>query len=191
MKTLKVTSAPQLIRDIDPFEVKQAIEECLAHLDQATTIEPLGSKSDLMHLSLRRHSYYFVYSADTKAIDYFVRYREVDLGNLLPVKPGRQVLVRRTTSGAPLTAGIAAKVFWNYLFPKYQGLATDNQQTDKGQEFWQYAIKEAFERGKTVRVINTNDRTFTEPKNLADFRDLYSGIWGTTSWFQRMIVAIF
>lgn len=191
--TIKVleTSVSQLIKDIDPFEVKQAIGECKSNLDKATKVEHLGSKSYLMHLCLRRHSYYFVYSTDTKAIDYFVRYREVDLGRLLPVKPGRQVLVRRTTSGAPLTAGIAAKVFWNYLFPQYQGLATDNQQTDKGQEFWQYAIKEAFERGKTVRVINTNDRTFVEPKNLADFRDSYSGIWGTTSWFQRMAVAIF
>ncbi len=89
--TIKVleTSVSQLIKDIDPFEVKQAIGECKSNLDKATKVEHLGSKSYLMHLCLRRHSYYFVYSTDTKAIDYFVRYREVDLGRLLPVKPGR------------------------------------------------------------------------------------------------------
>jgi len=143
-----------------------------------------------MRLTLTKHSYYFVYNSNTRGIEYFVRHRKVDLGNLLPIKPGRQVLVKRTKASV-LTAGIAAKVFWNYLFPEYHCLVTDSQQTEKGREFWSYMIKEAFERGKTVRIINTNDRTFVEPKDVHEFDNMSLQIWGSVAWFQRMAVAIF
>ncbi len=49
----------------------------------------------------------------------------------------------------------------------------------------------AFSKGLTVRIVNTNDRTFEDVTSPDDFEEKVGTAWGTTTWFQWMVLVIF
>lgn len=115
---------------------------------------------------------------------YVVRHKQIHLRDSAA---GRQILIKRLDPRGP---GIGQHIFWNILFPKYKVLATDSQQTTQGQGFWLYRVHEALQKRIPVTVIDTNGWVQTPYTSLADFEEDLSSVWGTSSWFQRMIVKI-
>ena len=86
---------------------------------------------------------------------------------------------------------VSVLIFWDILFKEYECLISDNQQTDNGKQFWEYRVVEAFNKGLIVRLINTNDNTFIDIKDQHQLENLNKNIWGTSKWFQRIILVIF
>jgi len=108
------------------------------------------------------------------------------------IKSGaRQILIHRFANASVYAVGIGATIFWDYLFPEYSCLVSDIQQTQDGKKFWEYRIKEAFEKNKTVRMINSENKEYQDINTLEDLASLNSQIWGKTKWFQRIIIVIF
>ena len=70
-------------------------------------------------------------------------------------------------------------------------MVSDSQQTEKGLDFWVHVVADAFEKGLTVRVIDSNDKTFIDVTTAQEFDKLRNTIWGTKPWFQRKLIAIF
>ncbi len=183
--TKEIEAHPQLIV-LDPFEVKQAIDEIQKNINKSTEVEVHDDTHQLRHLTLPSHSYYFELS-DNKDIDYLVRYKKVQL-------PGmnfaiRQVLVHRTRNGNIYLAGLAKRIFWDYLLPKAK-LISDSQQTDKGKEFWEYAISVAISKKVPVHLIDTNTNSYTLIESNKDFMEKAKNAWGSSKFFQRYIFMI-
>ena len=185
---------PQSIPVLDRDEIAKSIHFCLQHVNSAKEIESITTHVKLYQVDISGVGYYFVYDdkkTNDERIQYFVKYSTVDFSkSIIPSKAMRQVLVWRNPTNATVV-GIAKDVFWNHLWPKYKCLASDSQQTTDGQRFWSSAVGSALQKGLTVRIINTNDNTFKDTTSLDDFSEAVPGTWGTTKWFQRMIVIIF
>jgi len=185
---------PQSIPSLDRNEVQKASNYCLQNINSAKEIEKLDDDASLYQLEDGGTGYYFVYdiSEPVKSrVVYFVKYHVVEFDqSLSPSKAIRQVLVWRNKDNHASTK-VANKVFWDILWPKYKCLASDSQQTEKGKNFWSFVVKEALDKKLTVRVINTNDKTFIDVKSNAEFKKQIPSTWGNANWFQRMIVVIF
>jgi hypothetical protein len=181
------------ITSVDPQVIQQAVNDCIKSLnnDRARVIKKLGSNSTLYQYEKDINNGLFFLATD-KTIDYLVRYKTVELSvDVLPHRfASRQVLIKRFPTSSIHSAQLGADVFWNYLFPRTKCLVSDTQQTVDGKSFWEYRIKEAFEKGLNVRLINTNDNTFEDVTNAEELHQLSSTIWGPSKWFQRIVLAI-
>lgn len=181
---MKEESRPQLIK-MNPMEIKHALEEIKTNFGRSKVVEQHSTKSALRHVDLPQHGYYFVYS---NQVDYFVRYKKVDLGKY--GRASRQVLVWRNKAALnPFTVKVASHVFWDILYPTTD-LVSDSQQTEDGRAFWQYAIDRALETGQWVDLINTSDWTATSISNKLELEDVMPKAWGTSSLFQRYVFLI-
>ena len=177
-----ITETPQLIA-LDNVNVVDAEKECKNALSSGNyeIIEIFSKDTKLCHIN----GCYFL--ATNNTIGYLVKYSKVDMpGNLIPASATRQVLIKRFPDASPYAAGIGAKVFWNYLFPKYNCLVSDSQQTQDGKRIWEYRIAEALDKNLTVRLINTNDKTFVDIKSKDEMEQVLKTAWGKQPWFQRM-----
>lgn len=187
-----IYESPQSIQ-LNPFEIKSTIKEIKDNLNSSNTIEVYSPTVSLLLLVLPKHSYYFLWNKETKNVEYLVRFRQIDIPNL-PHKPVRQLLVYRdklASKDSPFSAGFAKKIFWNKLFKTYQCCVSDSQQSDDGKEFWRYIIVDSFDKGLTVRILNTNDKTYQDIHSMEEFSLLDNKIYGTSSWFTRMLIAIY
>ena len=90
-------STPQLIGELDHFEIKSAVHECLQNINKATNVETIGDTAILYHVKLPTHSYYFLFNPlnqDEARVEYLVRYKSITFNSaLLPTPAIRQVLV--------------------------------------------------------------------------------------------------
>ncbi len=193
-----LTETPQTIPPMDAEYVVVGIDDCLKNMGSAVIVEKFDKHAALYELQLKGVGYYFVMNSNQSGrdrIEYFVRFKGVKFDKTLV--PGgqavRQVLLWRnkTSASSVYSVGIARKVFWELLFPRYRCLASDNQQTDDGKKFWSSAVGSALDDGLTVRIVNTNDRTFDDVTSKEDFIEKAATTWGTARWFQRMIIVIF
>jgi len=189
----RLTAVPQLI-SLNDVEVKDAILDCKKNFDAAKDVESIGSGAKLFQLDTPSGGYFFVMETSSREIHYLVRYKQVELSSKLNLPSGssacRQVLVWRTTNSGYAT-GVAAKVFWKYLFHQYKVLVSDSQQSEKGKAFWQYQVQKAFETEHTVRLVNTNDWSFIELSSEAELNELAPKVWGLPDWFRRMVIVIY
>lgn len=189
-----VEAPPQSIPSLDRGEIGKSIQYCLQHVNNAKEVSKRSSTVTLYKIDNGSTGYYFVY--DTKKtgnerIQYFVKYSAIDFNqSVVPRKAIRQVLVWRNPKNLTIV-DVAKNLFWDELWPMYKCLASDSQQTGDGQRFWSSAVGSALQKGLTVRIVNTNDNKFNDVTTAEEFDDLIPGTWGTTSWFQRMIVIIF
>lgn len=124
---------------------------------------------------------------------YFVRHRRIrHNGNLF----GRQVLVWRNDdiegSGGP-AAGFALYCFFKLLLPRYKALIADQEQTKRGRAFWQYALREAFQRNLYVYYL---DRRSTPNRliELREWREAYETyakeLWGYSEGHKRTFAVV-
>lgn len=186
---------PQLITSLDSHDIRDTINVCLHNINNAPVVERYGSHTGLYDLNIGSTGYYFI--ADDSRVNadkivYFVKYQTVEMpaGTLPNVKSVRQVLVWRNRDSI-YTGEVAKEIFWEKLFPRFNCLVSDSQQSPDGKRFWLVAVKHALTNGLKVRIVNTNDRSFQDISGIDQFNDLESTTWGSANWFQRVIVAIF
>ncbi|MEY4591406.1 MAG: segment 11/17 [Pseudomonadota bacterium] len=192
------TAAPQLIAPLDSFDIEAPIKDCVKHFNKSVAVEEFIEGHTLRHLSLSSSSgFYFLYDAARRDINYAVQYSTVEIPapphetNPPCIKGARQVFVwRNRAADSAFSAGIADKVFWEYLMPKYGCLVSDSQQTDAGKAFWQHQITKSLKKGLSVRLINLKTKEAKEIKTLKDFSDVLHTAWGKEPWFQNLIFAI-
>lgn len=104
---------------------------------------------------------------------------------------GRQVLVwRKPIKTSVYAAGFAKHVFWNVLFSKYKMLVSDSQQTHKGRDFWIFIVGDALDKGKKVRLFETNTTEVWDVSSKEELAEKAHTVWGTASWFQRILVVV-
>ncbi len=193
---LLLREMPQLIPPIHGSFIAAGVNDCLQHLNTSTVVERFDEHAALYKFDLTDVGYYFVYNRKQPIrdrVEYFVRYHTISFDSALgPSKAIRQVLIwRNKRIMSVYSANVTKKVFWEHLFPKYRCLASDTMETKDGQRFWSAVLGDALGRGLTVRIVNTNDRTFIDVGSASEFMDRVKGTWGSTRWFQRMVVVIF
>lgn len=183
-----ITETPQLIPGVNQAEVQQAIKDCYKALDsgRANVVEKLSNTSVLYVYENDVNSGIYFLVTDG-GLSYLARYTRA----VLPDNVGaRQVLIKRSSQTDAYAAGIGKKIFWDYLFPKHNCVVSDSQQTTDGRSFWLYRISEAFDKGFTVKLVNTNDKTFVVVRNADELNRLSPDIWGESKWFQRVVLVI-
>lgn len=89
--------------------------------------------------------------------------------------------------------GVASKIFFNFLLPKFHVILTDSQQTWKGRRFWENSIGAALKKKLNVYFFDFANSNLIE---LHDFNDLYDyqkkyDIWGLTKSYEmrRMVIS--
>lgn len=195
MKSFKqyLEEQPQLIPNLDNFNLDSIEKLCKSSMNNKTSdiVRKLDSTSAIYHLDGKNSSGIYFLGTQPNKIEYFVKYEPVKLiDSFKKEKAIRQILISRRTGAGVLSAGVAADIFWNILFPKFGCIVSDNQQTKNGISFWEYRIKEALEKQLTVSMIDTNDKKIISIKSLSELKDLTPNIWGTSKWFQRIVIVI-
>lgn len=142
--------------------------------------------ADVYHLRDKGAGY--VILAKDGEVLYFVRHESVRHNGM---KPGRQVLVWRDSSSFRAT-GFAEYVFFRYLLPKYGVLICDQEQTQVGRAFWQYAIHAAFDRGLHVYFLDrrSSPNRLLEIEHDEDLDKYESLMWGSTEGHKRTFAVI-
>jgi CTP:phosphocholine cytidylyltransferase-like protein len=191
-KCYSLNEMPQIIHSLGKYDTENTRQRCLMSLKNgsASFVESLSSSASLYKIGNDNAGIYF--SILNNSVGYFADYKKVQMSDLLvPSEHGiRQVLINSYSNMGPAKIGVGKLIFWNHLFPKFHCLMSDSQQTETGRAFWEYRIVEAFERNLTVRMVDTNDKTFVELSSIDDLHSLSSKVWGTQNWFQRIILII-
>lgn len=197
MKVFVSESAPQLISPLDeghPILVKVQ-QACLkALLDNKAKKVGSWNTIPLWLTGSDKDGCYFLAEADTKAQDgilYFVKYSVVRLPRAAGLGAAvRQVLVWRNPKVGVGPAGVAHHVFFNVLLPKYGALVTDRLQTQRGQQFWEFAVAEALRRGLIVELLNQSKQKTKRVHSTEELYGLRDTIWGPTLWFRDVLLVI-
>lgn len=181
--------APQRVSMEDSY-VERFKKDILDNLDKAKLIEWYkGDEVGFYSLRTRIGDYYFL--CDENHIYYFVHYVEVDDFENISRVPFRQCLVWRDRKNPIMaTVGFAKKVFWDRLFKKYGAVVSDVEQTEHGEGLWDNLTLEAFKKGYTVRVHNTEDGTFKEYSSRDDLAQDKKKIYGYERFYQRYVISI-
>lgn len=120
-------------------------------------------------------------------IRYIVQYEKHKI-SLLQHDAIQQVVVWRQFG----YTGIAAKIFYEYLFKETGCVITDYQQTDDGQKFWMDRIIVAFRRGFNVYFIDVLDpnRVIKQIKNDTELDNIVDIAWGDGQRYQEKRIII-
>jgi hypothetical protein len=180
-------SASRLVDSLSPETIEYVKRRLLSRI-QARKLKSIEKyqKADVYRLGDDEAGYYVL--VEKEEIVYFVRYRVVRHNKF---RLGRQILVWRDKS-SPSAAGFAHHVFLNKLLPKYHALVADQEQTEKGMEFWQYEARQSFKEGRFVYVL---DRRSTPNKlvPLSEFTDVIDyqyELWGHEPGHKRVLLVI-
>lgn len=87
---------------------------------------------------------------------------------------------------------IPAKIFFEYLLPKYHTIITDSEQTWYGKRFWQYRIIDALKKGLNVYFFDFDTKKLKQLHvydELSNYQAEYD-IWGETNIhkMKRMVI---
>lgn len=89
--------------------------------------------------------------------------------------------------------GVASKVFFEYLLPKFHVILTDSQQTWKGRRFWEISIGAALDKKLNVYFFDFLNNNLIELQNFDDLYDYQKkyDIWGLTKSHEmrRMVIS--
>lgn len=186
----KIEESPMRIV-LNQIEVKSVLAEIRKNLDKAILFEEFGLGVNLYHLDLGYYKYYIDYDTKKDEIYYFVRYCILSFKNVRPMQGVRQCLVWRNKAIRHFTtAGLAKTIFWDRLFKDHQCCISDSQQSQDGEGFWDLAVKEALEKGLTVKVHNTANWTFEVIENSIQYQQKKDEVYGSKSFYQRYIISI-
>lgn len=119
---------------------------------------------------------------------YFVNF-EFDRVNSLKIV-SQLKLWRGSTDSEFLRVGMAGRVFFQYIMPLADGIASDNMQTSPGQKFWEDRVGEAFQKGYNVYIADESRKTFTKLLNFQEFNSNIHNIWGDKSSFKYVRLVI-
>jgi hypothetical protein len=189
---------------VDLFEMPKIISQ-LSGLDDLTDISvnafyykqlsKLLSKVQIKFFSEERKVYsaenkFFCLDDDSKKVLYYMQY-DTSFSLKLGGSFLWQSLVWRSKS-VPQMNTLPHEIFFNELLPKYKTVATDGQQTEDGQRFWEYQIDFALKNKFNVYYFNTNSLILVELNTLLDFEKalLQYDIYGSSSEHKNKLLVI-
>lgn len=148
---------------------------------------------DLIRVDEREADNTFEIALISKTEQKVIYYNKVIIVNdvVLNSRPATQVLLWRTVDPKykGLTAGLAEKIFFEYIIETYDIIMSDNIQTEQGMFFWQTRLLQAIDKGLFTYLydyINGNlfklNRQTLEEKN--------EEIWGEEENYQYQLAVI-
>ena len=95
-----------------------------------------------------------------------------------------QVAVWKRVGTTELVRGLPAKIFFDYLYPRYNAIITDEAQSLKGENFWQDRMVEALRKGLRVLYLNLRDQTYAEMRDYSDIRSYVDIAYGESRAYK-------
>lgn len=174
---------PPLSKDLVDY-VRTLLKMRLAHKPKPDTTYQSG---DVFYIGNDDEGH-VVLTKDYEVL-YFVRYKKVGDAHL---NFGRQVLLWRCKDSDDVVGGFAQKIFFNYLLPKYGSLIADEEQTKRGQAFWQNAMVSAQRENLFVYMLDRRNSspTLTRLRTEEDRQDASKVLWGSTDDFMKTFAII-
>jgi hypothetical protein len=148
---------------------------------------------DLIRVDGREADNTFEIALISKTEEKVIYYNKVIIVSdvFLNSRPATQILLWRTVDPKykGLTAGLAEKIFFEYIIETYDIIMSDNIQTEQGMFFWQTRLLQAIDKGLFTYLydyINGNlfrlNRQTLEEKN--------EEIWGEEEDYQYQLAVI-
>jgi hypothetical protein len=199
MKLDTLFETPQTIADLDdPKELDLLILSKNKALYEMFMGKKYQFKKLLFSLTYYAEVYqlkseFFCLDHNLGKVTYYMRYK-VDSNKVLNGQYVWQSLVWTDPKvHADYLIGVASKIFWEYLFNKFNVIVTDSEQTWKGRRFWEYRIGEALKKNLFVYFFNFQTKELvplTDFDELYDYQEKYD-IWGLTKSHQlkRMVIS--
>lgn len=136
-------------------------------------------------------SEFFCLDSKEKRITYFMKY-EVSNNGTLGQFVWQSLVWLDPRAHLSYLERIPAKIFFDYLLPKFHTILTDSEQTWHGRRFWEYRIAEAFNKNLNVYFFNFENRQIMKLNSfdeLSDFQMTYD-IWGDSPRhkMKRMVI---
>ena len=114
--------------------------------------------------------YYVLYNKETKLVDYFIKYEHTKISGRGPFVT--QVLLwRRMTATFVGASSITKKVFFEILLPKYKRIASDQQQTEEGRDFWIRNMALASNAGHRIGILEKGKEIVYFDKSNSSYDD--------------------
>ena len=185
-----LTEMPQIIdsltwHELNHLESNQHEYKKLSANNQKQIIERLSDSAIVYQLG----SMFFCLDTKFNKITYYMTYEVGNNGKL-----GRYVWQSLvwTDVEAIYIKHLAARIFWTKLFPKFDFILTDSEQTWDGRRFWQYRIGDAFDKGLKVYFYDFSDHKLVKMNSTTDFQQFASqyDIWGNypKHLLKRMVI---
>jgi hypothetical protein len=180
-------TATQIIPDLGKALPKRAAAELAKRIRERKLIPDASYReANVYHLGDNQTGY--IVLEQHGEVIYFVRYEAIKHNKL---NLGRQVLVWRNKT-SPASVGFASSVFFKELLPRFTALVADQQQTEAGQGFWQYALDKAFVDNLHVYYL---DRRSTPNRlvpllSMNDVQKHEHELWGDDEGHKRTFAVI-
>lgn len=186
----RVLSFPQLVSGQDfglgnPITNKEFLEKLL----KDSTYKTVKFAGQTFHKVNWGNLEIGLFLTDGEFIVYYVQLKTLALQDLGPVVV--QTIVWRSLTDAPY--GITSKVF-KYILNKYQIIASDKVQTERGREFWITRLSEAFNSGNRIGLWSNGTLVDIDTKKeLKDYVNEKHILhpWGKAEHFGNFRFVIF
>lgn len=187
MKLEDISESPMLVLPLDfNLEDSKTNRESymLTRTSRAEKLKSFG-KYPLFKIGQK---YIIVDEANEKVL-YEMRY-EIERLSILKIKSATQVKLWRNI-GVLALSHASSDIFWNYLFPQTEVIATDRQQSQLGQAFWGNRINEAFRDHFFVYHFNHAIRLLKKFNSVRELHDNEHLIWGShhKHEYDRVIIS--
>jgi len=133
---------------------------------------------------------YFVLDNETKQILYYMQY-ETSYSSKLGGSFLWQSLIWRAKNVLQVKR-LPHEIFFKILLPKYGTIITDGQQTDKGQNFWNYQIHNAINNNLNVYYYEDLSNYLEKINSEREFELAINkhDIWGDTKAHEHKLMVI-
>jgi hypothetical protein len=135
---------------------------------------------------------FFCLDTNRKRVTYYMHYK-VNNNKILGQYVWQSLVWTLDIVHGEYLVGVASKIFFDYLLPKFEVIVTDSEQTWKGQRFWKISIGTAINKGLNVYFYdfaNHNIQQLTDTDELDDYQAKYD-IWGIkpAHEMKRMVIS--
>lgn len=144
------------------------------------------------YASVYQHkSEFFCLDKELKKVTYYMKY-QVDTKPKIGQYVWQSLVWADPEAQGSYISGIAKKMFFEYLLPKFHVITTDSEQSWRGKRFWQIRIGDALRMGLNVYFYDFQSKELVKLQkydDLQDYQEKYD-IWGETDkhLLKRMVI---
>ena len=179
--------SPQLINPTDFKLYDEAKNKLLASnlFDQKNSVFEETSAYVIFLTGDLLNGHVVLLDKKTKLVDYLVKYNTAN--NPLIGKSITQVKLWRNMA-SPWVNGLTSTIFFDLLLQMQPTIVSDDQQTEKGREFWIRQMSKASIIGLAVGLADFNTSSISWCKETADFRTWIetTNAWGNQPHFMGL-----
>jgi len=148
---------------------------------------------DLIRVDGREADNIFEIALVSKIEEKVIYYNKVIILNdvHLNSRPATQILLWRTVDPKykGLTAGLAEKIFFDYIIENYDIIISDNNQTEQGMFFWQTRLLQAIDKGLFTYLYDFIKGNLLK-LNRQILEEKTEEIWGEDETYQYQLAVI-